>query len=208
MGQRPVRGRDLPLFAIVGGLGTALSFVVVTVLNPDVAIAGTAWLAIGIVAYVVYRRRQGLDLLSTAKVAVPQPVTEHEAEYDSVLVAYDHAHFVPDVVATAVKLAARRRRGIHVLVTIIVPASSPIDADLPEQELAAQTIIEQAKLARRPARVGPLREGPRRAGGPAHRQRGARDARGGDRPAAAAAAREDAVRARRSRPCSRTGRAA
>ena len=32
------------------------------------------------------------------------------------------------------------------LVTIIVPASSPIDADLPEQELAAQTIIEQAKL--------------------------------------------------------------
>jgi basic amino acid/polyamine antiporter, APA family len=78
---------------------------------------------------------------------VPQPVTEREAEYDSVLVAFDHAHFVADAVSTAVKLAARRRRGIHVLVTIIVPASSPIDADLPEQELAAQTIIEQAKIA-------------------------------------------------------------
>ena len=137
---------DVPLFAIVGGLGTAGAFVVVTVLNPAVAAAGALWLAIGIGVYVLYRRRQGLDLVSTVKVAIPRPVTEREAEYESVLIAYDHGHFVPDAIATAAKLAARRRRGIHVLVTISVPASSPIDATLPEQELAAQGIIEQAKL--------------------------------------------------------------
>ena len=33
-----------------------------------------------------FRRRQGLDLISTHKVAIPQPVVDHEAEYDSVLV--------------------------------------------------------------------------------------------------------------------------
>ena len=48
--------------------------------------------------------------------------------------------------ATAAKVAARRRRGIHVLVTITVPGSSPINAELPEQERAAQAVIEQAKL--------------------------------------------------------------
>ena len=32
------------------------------------------------------------------------------------------------------------------LVTIAVPASSPIDAALPEQEAAAQSIIEEAKV--------------------------------------------------------------
>jgi APA family basic amino acid/polyamine antiporter len=48
--------------------------------------------------------------------------------------------------ATAVKLAARRRRGIHVLVTLTVPASSPISAPLPELEMAAQAIIEQARI--------------------------------------------------------------
>ena len=48
--------------------------------------------------------------------------------------------------ATAVKLAARRRRGIHVLVTIIVPNALPIDAPLADAESAADTIIEQAKL--------------------------------------------------------------
>jgi APA family basic amino acid/polyamine antiporter len=141
------RGFDLPLFAVAGGAGTAVAFVVVTVLNPSVAIAGTVWLAIGIVVYLVYRRRQGLDLTTTVKVAIPQPVTEHEAEYLSILVAFESGHYEQEAVATAVKLAARRRRGIHVLVTIQVPNSSPINAEMPDQELAAQAIIEQAKLA-------------------------------------------------------------
>ena len=76
-----------------------------------------------------------------------QPVTEREAEYQSILVAFDASGFNPDAVATAARLAARRRRGIHVLVTITVPSSAPIEADLPDQERAAQEVIEQAKLA-------------------------------------------------------------
>src|SRR5204862_4260512 len=43
-----IRGRRLPLFAVIGGLGTGLAFVVVTVLHPDVAASGLAWLALGI----------------------------------------------------------------------------------------------------------------------------------------------------------------
>ena len=54
--------------------------------NPTVAVFGVAWLALGMVVYLLYRRRQGLDLTSTHKVAIPQPVVDHEAEYDSVLV--------------------------------------------------------------------------------------------------------------------------
>ena len=53
------------------------------------------------------------------------------------LVAFDEHGYVPEVMATAARMAARRRRGIHVLVTISVPPSSPIDAALPEQEAAA-----------------------------------------------------------------------
>jgi APA family basic amino acid/polyamine antiporter len=48
--------------------------------------------------------------------------------------------------ATAARLAAPTRRGIHVLVTISVPASSPINAAMPEQEALAQSIIEEAKV--------------------------------------------------------------
>jgi APA family basic amino acid/polyamine antiporter len=140
------RGTDLPLFAIAGGICTALAWCVVTVLYLDVAVTGLTWLAIGVVVFVVYRRRQGLDLVTTTRVAVPKPVIDHEAEYESVLVAFDEREYVEEALATAIKLAARRHRGIHVIVTIAVPATNPIHAAMPEQELAAQAIIEQAKV--------------------------------------------------------------
>jgi APA family basic amino acid/polyamine antiporter len=141
-----IAGREVPLFALVGGMGTGLAFVVVTFLHLDVAAAGVGWLALGMVIYPIYRHHQGLDLTTTTKVAIPRPVIDHEAEYESVLVALEGREYSPAAMATAIKLAARRRRGIHVIVTITVPQSSPINAELPEQELAAQAIIEQAKL--------------------------------------------------------------
>ena len=145
-GNIAFRGQELPLFAVFGAIGTGLAFTVVTFLHLDVALAGISWLALGIVVYLLYRRHQGLDLTSTVKVAIPAPVVDHEAEYDSVLVALDGRVYSPGAMATAIKVAGRRKRGIHVLVTITVPASAPINAELPERELAAQAIIEQAKL--------------------------------------------------------------
>jgi APA family basic amino acid/polyamine antiporter len=145
-GTISVAGRKLPLFALVGGLGTALAFVTVTVLHTEVALTGIGWLLLGVLVYVLYRRRLGLDLVTTTKVAIPAPATEREVEYESVLVAFDENAYLPEAVGTATRLAAKRRRGIHVLVTITVPASSPIDSPLPEQEIAAQAVIEQARL--------------------------------------------------------------
>ncbi|HVL31420.1 MAG TPA: universal stress protein [Solirubrobacteraceae bacterium] len=139
------RGHDLPPFALVGLAGTGLAFVVVSVLDLTVAAAGFAWMALGLTGYVAYRRRQGLDLVSTHQVAVAQPVTEAEAEYDSVLVAFDARRYVPQTVATAVKLAAPRRNGIHVLALVTVPHSNAIDDPLPEEEAAALAVIAQAR---------------------------------------------------------------
>jgi APA family basic amino acid/polyamine antiporter len=145
-GTLRVAGRELPLFAVLGGLGTGIAWVTVTILHLDVALAGLGWLILGICAYMLYRRRQGLDLTTTTKVAMPRPVVEREAEYESILVALGERDYIPEIVATAMRLAARRRRGVHVLVTITVPPTSPIDAELPQQERLAQEIIEQAKL--------------------------------------------------------------
>jgi basic amino acid/polyamine antiporter, APA family len=141
-----LRGVNVPLFAVFGGLGTGIAFIVVNVLNLRTLAAGGVWIAIGIATYVTYRRRQGLSLTQTAKIVLPKPVVEHEVEYESVVVAFEDDHYSPGAVATAAKLAARRRRGIHVVVTITVPSTSPIDAELPEQETAAQATVDAARV--------------------------------------------------------------
>jgi APA family basic amino acid/polyamine antiporter len=153
---RPYRGPgnlrigdyDAPMFAIVGGTFTFIAFLVIIVLNPGVAATGLGWLVLGVAIYVWYRRRLGLDLTSTHKVAIPQPVVDHEAEYDSVLVALSGEDgYDGRILATATKLAARRRHGIHVLITIPVPYALAVDAKLPEAEAAADSMIEQARVA-------------------------------------------------------------
>jgi APA family basic amino acid/polyamine antiporter len=145
-GTLRVRGMELPLFAVFGGLGTAIAFVVVTVLNIETLIAGAVWLTIGITTYVLFRRQQGLSLTETHKIVSPKPVVEHEVEYESILVAFEDDEYSRQAVATAAKLAASRRRGIHVLVTITVPASAPIDAAMPRQEAKAQEMIDSARV--------------------------------------------------------------
>jgi APA family basic amino acid/polyamine antiporter len=139
-------GYDLPLFAVFGGLGTSIAFVVTVALHPEVAAAGFGWLILGVAIYVAYRRRQGLDLVSTHKVAIPQPVVDHEAEYDSVLVPLVDGRYEEQVMATAIKLAARKRRGIHVLALVTVPNALAIDAAMPAEEADADSIVEQAKI--------------------------------------------------------------
>jgi len=145
-GRIRIRGRELPLFAIVGALGTGSAWIVVTVLNVETLVAGAIWLAIGISTYVVFRRQQGLSLTETHKIVTPQPVVEHEVEYESILVAFEDNQYSAEAVSTAVRLAARRRRGIHVLVTITVPPNSPIDAEMPEQEARASSIVDSARV--------------------------------------------------------------
>ena len=141
-----IRGRELPLFAVVGAVGTSMAWVAVTALNLETLIAGTVWMAIGLATYLAYRRHQGLSLTETHKVVLPKPAVEHEVEYESILVAFEDGRYSPEAVATAVRLAARRRRGIHVLVTLTVPPNSPIDAAMPDQESRAASIIDSARI--------------------------------------------------------------
>ena len=140
------RHGSVPLFTVFGGLGTAAAWVTVTVLNVETLIGGTVWLGVGIALYVVYRRRQGLSLTATETVPMVASIVDHEVEYESILVAFEDEQYSREAVATAVKLAARRRRGIHVLVTITVPANAPIGALLPAEERRARQIIDSARI--------------------------------------------------------------
>ena len=140
-------GFEIPLTAVLGGFGTFAAWVVVMALNPSTLFVGLGWMLLGIAVYVLYRRNQGLPLTRTVKVLTPEPLGVEEVEYLSVLVAFeDDESFSPEMVATAVKLASKRRRGIHVHSMMTVPTNLPLDAELPDAEAEAQRRVEEAKL--------------------------------------------------------------
>jgi len=140
------RGILLPLTALIGGLGTFSAWIVVMALNTRTLVLGSIWMAVGMGVYLLYRRSQGLGLRQTVKVESLMPLGVEEVEYRSVLVVFEDDSFSPEAVATAKALAERRRRAIHVLSLVTVPTNLPLDAELPGQEAAAQSKVEQAKL--------------------------------------------------------------
>jgi APA family basic amino acid/polyamine antiporter len=140
-------GFSVPISAVLGGLGTFIAWLVVMALNPRTLVVGLGWMALGIAIYVLYRRNQGLPLTQTVKVVLPEPLGVEEVEYRSVLVAFeDDEALSPEMVATAVKLAGKRRRGIHVHSMMTVPTNLPLNAEMSDREAEAQSKIEEAKL--------------------------------------------------------------
>jgi APA family basic amino acid/polyamine antiporter len=140
-------GFEVPLTAVLGGFGTFAAWIVVMALYPTTLLVGIGWMALGITIYVLYRRNQGLPLTRTVKVVMPEPLGVEEVEYRSVLIAFeDDEAFSPEMVATAVKLASKRRRGVHVHAMMTVPTNLPLDAELPDAEAEAGRRVEEAKL--------------------------------------------------------------
>jgi APA family basic amino acid/polyamine antiporter len=139
-------GFEVPLTAVLGGLGTFAAWVIVIALHRDTGLVGAGWMLFGILLYAGYRRHQQLPLRETVKVVTPEPLGVEEVEYKSVLVAFEDQPFSEEALATAVRLAARRRRGIHVHAVVSVPTALPMDAPLERSEQEAQSKIERAKL--------------------------------------------------------------
>jgi basic amino acid/polyamine antiporter, APA family len=140
-----VRGVDVPVFAIIGGLGTFAAWIAVMALYVNALIVGSIWLTLGLTTYVLFRRRKGLSLTETTTVKLPPPIGAMPVEYASVVVAFEEGTYSETAIATALKLASHKRGDVRVLVTIDVPQHLALNAQLPEAEATAQAIIEAAR---------------------------------------------------------------
>ena len=160
-------GVDVPLFAVIGGLGTFAAWIAVMALYTRRADrrdrSGWCWASS---TYYLYRRSKGLSLTETTVVKLPTPVGAEPVEYaacwsPSRRAPTRRARWRPRSSSPPHKkgdvrvIVDRRRCRQHL----------DLDAPLPEAEATAQAMIEDgAPVGRpRPARQGAGREGARRA---------------------------------------------
>ena len=139
------RNVDWPLFALFGGLGTGLSWVVIVVQSSSTRWAGLGWLVAGFVTYAVYRRRMGVSVTETVRA----PIAMGPAlalEYRNVLVPIVSRHESEEAIDLACRLAAERSASIVALHVIEVPLDLPLDAELPPaMEERANDLLDEAR---------------------------------------------------------------
>src|SRR4051812_1088135 len=136
----------IPLGAVLGGLGTFAAWVSVVVLHTEARTVGIGWVAVGMVGYFVYRRRQGLDPWTAVKVERPaRPPDFRELAYRSAIVPI----FGDDLDAQALRAAAKLvgEDGIvQALYVLRVPAQLSLGAGMEEEEARGREVLESARL--------------------------------------------------------------
>jgi basic amino acid/polyamine antiporter, APA family len=139
------RGVNWPLFAILGGLGTGLSWLVIVVQSPAARWAGLGWLVLGTIFFTFYRLRIVHEpLTETVRAAVViGPGTA--LEYRNILVPMGADRESEEAVDLACRLAAERRSTVVAITVIEIPLHKPLDVELPEEEFGAHELLDEAK---------------------------------------------------------------
>jgi APA family basic amino acid/polyamine antiporter len=136
---------DWPLFAIFGGLGTSLAWLVVVVQKQGARWTGLSWLAVGLVGYWAYRR---FVVHAPVRATIRAPVVIGPAlalEYRSILVPVKPGRMSQEAVDVSCRLAAERRASIAAVAVVVVPLELPLDTQLPDVEDEAYEVLEQAR---------------------------------------------------------------
>jgi basic amino acid/polyamine antiporter, APA family len=139
------RGVDWPLFALIGGIGTGLSWIDVVIQYPSTRYAGLGWLAVGFAGYVAYRRR---ILKVPLRDTVRAPVEYGPAaalEFRSILVPIAPGYPSDEAMDFACRLAAERRASIVAFTAIQVPLELPLDTALPDDVSEANEQLDEAR---------------------------------------------------------------
>jgi APA family basic amino acid/polyamine antiporter len=141
-----VKGRSVPLTAVIGAIGTFAAWLSVLVLHTEARTVGMAWMVAGVVGYVAFRRHAGLDLTTPAKIdRGVRPPDFVPLDYRSALVPI----FGTDVSARALRSAAKfvgPDATVQALFVLPVPTQLPLDVSLEREESEGQAVLEAARL--------------------------------------------------------------
>ena len=139
-----IGGVSWPVFAVVGGLATGASFLVLVFQNPLTRWVGLGWMIAGLVGYVVYRQRF-LDLPVRAIEKAPPALGPALAlEYRDLLVPVIPGQPSDAAMDVACRLAAERRARIIALNVVEVPLDRAVTDRFPELEATGNAELDEA----------------------------------------------------------------
>ena len=138
------RGVLLPLPALIGAPITFAVWILAMITHPGARYAGPAWLAGGIVIYLIVRRRERHGLLEDID---PIAALPPGAEFARVLVPMKLGDIGEEMVATAVALAKERNATVEAIYVVRVPREFPLEGPLPPE------VAERAELSLEEARA-------------------------------------------------------
>ncbi len=144
-----IKGSEIPMTAVIGGIGTAAAWVAVTVLHVEARYVGIPWMIVGMAGYFYYRHRQGLDPRKHYRIArAERPPDFQELDYRTALVPI----FGEDVSAAALHSAAKligEDGVVYAIFVLPVPSQLSLESGLEDEEAQGRSVLESARIQAR-----------------------------------------------------------
>jgi len=141
----PLNVGRVPVPSVVGAFLTTVVWILALATHAGARYGGPAWLAAGLLMYVVLRRSRG-ERLTQRVVSADEHVDLTEAQYSSILVPLKLGPIGEEMVATAVKLAQESGASVWALHVVRVPMDRPLNEELADEEERAAEALAEAQL--------------------------------------------------------------
>jgi APA family basic amino acid/polyamine antiporter len=143
------RGAQIPISALLGGLGTFAAWISVVVLHSEARLIGLPWMIFGVAGYFYYRHRQGLDPLARYQIEHAQRPADFRAlDYRTALVPIFGGDLSARTLSSAAKLIGAEGI-VYAVYVLVVPRQLPLDSGLAAEEAHGRSILEGARIQAR-----------------------------------------------------------
>jgi len=143
------RGAVLPLPAVFGAAATALIWAFMVATHPAGRIVGFAWMAGGLLLYVLHRRSAGHPLLRQPQETKVPSTALSDVDYERILVPVVGTRLSDEMMVLGCQLAADKGATIDAVYVVEVPMHLPLDAPLAEERLRGRQVLDAAMAVAR-----------------------------------------------------------
>ncbi len=140
-----IRGVVVPVPALIGAPLTFAVWVLALATHPGARYAGPGWLLLGLVIFVLVRKRLDAGVLDDID---PVTTLPPGVAYSKLLVPMKLGDIGEEMAATAIALAKERDASVEAVFVVQVPRALPLDGDLPDdvRRLADESLAEARAL--------------------------------------------------------------
>jgi amino acid transporter/nucleotide-binding universal stress UspA family protein len=143
------RGALLPLPAVFGAAATALIWALMVATHPAGRVVGFAWMAGGLLLYVLHRRSAGTPLMRQPQETRLPSAALSDVDYERILIPVVGTRLSDEMMVLGCQLAADKGATIDVIYVVEVPMQLPLDAPLADERRRGRQVLDTAMAVAR-----------------------------------------------------------
>ena len=135
---------SIPIPAILGALSSIAVWFLVVFTKPEGRYLGFAWMILGLVLYLLYRKKSKLGLMERVSIEQIKIPGYHPMKVKKILVPTRGA-MSPEAVQMACEMAKLHKAKVTALQILEIPASLPLDIHTPHRMVLAEAVLKRAQ---------------------------------------------------------------